>query len=355
VSITLAASDKEGSPLTWSIVSGPTKGKLSGTAPNLTYTPNSDTNGADSFTYKANDGSANSTDATVSITVTPKGNTQVNRPPVFKSNPVTLQSAVEGTSYTGVSIADAASDPDQGDSITFAKTAGPEWLEISSAGKLSGTPPAGSEGVNRFTVRATDTAGAYADSILLIEISAADLPLPWELERIGKITGKSRAAHKAGTFTLASSGNLAGKSDSGAFIWQTLTGDGEIIARVNGLDDAGKTSRAGLMIRDTLAANSRHVFIGVNGGGDFRWVRRTRTGGQTLMTPEGAGAVPKVWLRLVRKGETIIASKSANGSDWTRVGSTTVDFGKNCYIGISISSGDATPSTATFRGVTVNP
>jgi regulation of enolase protein 1 (concanavalin A-like superfamily) len=73
------------------------------------------------------------------------------------------------------------------------------------------------------------------------------------------------------------------------------------------------------------------------------------------MTPEGAGAVPKVWLRLVRKGETIIASKSANGSDWTRVGSTTVDFGKNCYIGISISSGDATPSTATFRGVTVNP
>src|SRR5204863_90363 len=58
-----------GSPLTYSIGTSPAHGTLSGTAPNLTYTPNANYNGADSFTFKANDGSADSNVATVSITI----------------------------------------------------------------------------------------------------------------------------------------------------------------------------------------------------------------------------------------------------------------------------------------------
>ena len=61
----------EGSRLTYAIVTGPAHGTLTGTAPNLTYTPAANYNGPDSFTFKANDGSADSNVATVSITVTP--------------------------------------------------------------------------------------------------------------------------------------------------------------------------------------------------------------------------------------------------------------------------------------------
>ncbi|UCG11088.1 MAG: hypothetical protein JSU72_11010, partial [Deltaproteobacteria bacterium] len=50
-------------------VAGPTNGTLSGTLPNLTYTPNGDFNGGDSFTFKASDGIAASAVATVSINV----------------------------------------------------------------------------------------------------------------------------------------------------------------------------------------------------------------------------------------------------------------------------------------------
>jgi hypothetical protein len=69
--VTLNATDSDGDALAYAIVSGPTNGSLSGTLPNLTYTPDSDYEGADSFTYKANDGYADSNIATVSITVTP--------------------------------------------------------------------------------------------------------------------------------------------------------------------------------------------------------------------------------------------------------------------------------------------
>ena len=68
--ITLTATDPEGQPLTYSIVAQPAHGTLTGTAPNVTFTPFSNYNGSDSFTFKANDGVQNSNIATVSITMT---------------------------------------------------------------------------------------------------------------------------------------------------------------------------------------------------------------------------------------------------------------------------------------------
>ena len=57
--------------MTYSIVAGPAHGTLSGTAPNVTYTPNAGYSGPDSFTFKASDGALDSNIATVSITVNP--------------------------------------------------------------------------------------------------------------------------------------------------------------------------------------------------------------------------------------------------------------------------------------------
>src|SRR5207237_369306 len=68
--ITLTASDVDGDTLTYSIVFGPSHGSLSGAAPNVSYTPAANYNGADSFTFKANDGTVDSNVATVSLTVT---------------------------------------------------------------------------------------------------------------------------------------------------------------------------------------------------------------------------------------------------------------------------------------------
>jgi len=66
--ITLTGSDVDVNPLTYSIVTGPTNGTLSGTAPNVTYIPNVGSAGADRFTFRVNDGAADSAVATVSIT-----------------------------------------------------------------------------------------------------------------------------------------------------------------------------------------------------------------------------------------------------------------------------------------------
>lgn len=67
--VTLTAVDKDGDALTYIIVSQPTNGTLSGEASNLTYTPNTDYSGQDSFIFKVNDGTTDSNQSTITITI----------------------------------------------------------------------------------------------------------------------------------------------------------------------------------------------------------------------------------------------------------------------------------------------
>ena len=68
-SITLTGTDPESDVLAYTIVTPPTNGTLSGTAPNLNYDPDTNFVGSDFFTFKANDGTSDSNIATVSINV----------------------------------------------------------------------------------------------------------------------------------------------------------------------------------------------------------------------------------------------------------------------------------------------
>jgi hypothetical protein len=69
VAITLTASDPDGDAITYTVVTDPEHGTLSGTAPNLVYTPDESYIGSDIFTFVANDGQVDSAPATVTITV----------------------------------------------------------------------------------------------------------------------------------------------------------------------------------------------------------------------------------------------------------------------------------------------
>ena len=114
--ITLSGSDVDGDPLSYSVTTNPSHGALSGTAPNLTYAPNSNYNGPDSFTFKVNDGTTNSGVATVSITVR-----SVNDAPVADSQSITTRQD------TTNAITLSGSDVD-GNALTYAITGSPSSM-----------------------------------------------------------------------------------------------------------------------------------------------------------------------------------------------------------------------------------
>lgn len=67
--IALVANDADNDTLTYRIVSGPTSGSLTGSGASRTYTPSANFNGVDSFVFVANDGTGDSDEATISITI----------------------------------------------------------------------------------------------------------------------------------------------------------------------------------------------------------------------------------------------------------------------------------------------
>jgi YVTN family beta-propeller protein len=70
LNITLTASDPESASLSYLVTAQPGNGSLSGTAPNLVYTPMGGFTGTDSFAFTASDGVQDSEPAVVSIVVT---------------------------------------------------------------------------------------------------------------------------------------------------------------------------------------------------------------------------------------------------------------------------------------------
>lgn len=106
--------------------------------------------------------------------------TESSASPVAPNSAPTLSdsigvNATEGQTYSG-SIANDASDPDAGDSLTFSKVSGPAWLTVSSGGALSGTPASGDVGANLWTVRVTDSGGLSDDATLQITVEAVIPP-----------------------------------------------------------------------------------------------------------------------------------------------------------------------------------
>jgi predicted extracellular nuclease len=145
VDITLDVSDANDDPLTAEIVTGPMHGALVVEGLVVTYTPDADYNGPDSFTYKVSDDELESNEATVSITVTP-----VNDAPVAVSFEVELQE------NSSVEFSLLASDV-EGDTLTFSFASGPAHGTLNCAGAIcTYTPDARWSGTDSFIFMAND-------------------------------------------------------------------------------------------------------------------------------------------------------------------------------------------------------
>lgn len=152
--ITLTGNDPEGKPLTYTVISGPSHGTLSGTAPNLVYTPDPNYTGPDSFQFTVSDGVHTSAPATVTIDVTP-----VDDKPSLR-----FMAGGSCLSTTSGRMNFAATDED-GTGLTVTATSSNQALVPNSNIVLSGsgakrtiavTGVSGKSGRATITIKATD-------------------------------------------------------------------------------------------------------------------------------------------------------------------------------------------------------
>ena len=137
--ITLVATDGDGDPITYAIAANPAKGVLSGfnaATGAVTYTPNANAEGADSFSFTASDGLATSAPATISITLTPANDAPVAQDATFSVPENSANATLVGTPVVATDVDTTAPNNTLSYAITAGNTAGAFAINAST-GQIS--------------------------------------------------------------------------------------------------------------------------------------------------------------------------------------------------------------------------
>lgn len=204
--------------------------------------------------------------------------------------------------------------------------------------------------------KATQTIATPEENVTYTAVfkKVSGVPSPWQSRDIGNVAAAGNASASNGTFTITGSGaDIWNRADEFHYVYQTLSGDGEIVGQVTEIANTDAWAKAGLMFRETLAANAKHASVFVTPSRGVSFQRRTTTGSTSQST--GSSGNKPVWLKVTRAGNTFTSFKSLDGTNWKQIGSATVDMNADIFVGLAVTAHkDGALNTSVFKNVSVN-
>jgi hypothetical protein len=175
---------------------------------------------------------------------------------------------------------------------------------------------------------------------------------------IGAVAAAGTWVQSGASHTIEGSGaDIWTAADECRFVYQTLPGDGTITARVTSLENTNDFAKAGVMMRESLAAGSKNVMALVTplAANSLRLQFRAATNGTTDKAAVSGTATPPRWVRLVRSGSSFTAYGSTDGTTFTAFApATTVSMTSTIFVGLAVTSHvDGTLATAVFDNVSI--
>lgn len=236
----------------------------------------------------------------------------------------------------------------RGDSVTALYSGdGKGWKSLGSASvPLGGAPLAG------LFVSSLDSgrlAQARFDNVRVLPCRFAD---------IGKTGTGGDVSVSGSDFTLKCNGNEFlhpgnNTNDAQFLAWRDWDGNGTFTVRLDSLansnpnrtNPAGEIASAGLMIRESVAPDSRQVSLLANFANQLEFLARPSSGAGLApvagsgspVAGLGVNSTPR-WLRLERSGDTITARHSTDGTSWNLLGSVNVAFPSAVMVGLFADS-----------------
>jgi Tol biopolymer transport system component len=162
----------------------------------------------------------------------------------------------------------------------------------------------------------------------------------------------------AGTYTMTNRGaGIYGSADHFHFAYKTLAGPGSIVARIDNLTNTHAWAEAGVMIRETLDAGSKHTCVCVTPANVVAFHRRINTDSYTHHTNQTEITTPH-WVRLERDNEgNFTAAHSHDGATWQSVSDAVpvnISMNLDVHIGLALTSRNtAETCEAVFTNVTI--
>ncbi|CAN5190373.1 hypothetical protein BH09PAT3_BH09PAT3_3160 [soil metagenome] len=201
-------------------------------------------------------------------------------------------------------------------------------------------------GAQTHTVRTPAVATTYTANLAVLP----QPPAPWVSNDIGARTVTGTSSYTNDTFTIKGGGNdIWDTTDEFRYVNQPLAGDGEITARITSQSNTNPWAKSGIMIKESAAANAKYVMVGITPSNGVH-MQYNFTGDQG----GGAYTLPNAWLKLKRAGNVFTSYSSADGINWTTVGTTTVAMTSNVTVGLFVNAhNDTTQNVTTFDNVIV--
>jgi len=269
--------------------------------------------------------------------------------------------AGNGTSYTaslgsvngfGSAVNLSVSGLPTGATGTFSPTSvtpvGSSTLTVNT----TGTTAAGT-----YTLTITGTAGnlSHSTTVTLIVTAPAGLPAPWVDADIGAVGVAGSASYSSPTFTLNGSGSdIWSTADMFNYAYQPTSGDLAIAARVASQESTAAWAKAGVMIRESTAANAAYVGVYVTPSNGVSMQFRGATGAAAIDLARQTGLTAPYWVKIVRSGSTFSGYSSTDGVTWTLVGSTNITMATAATAGLAVCAHDNTQlNTSTFDSVSM--
>jgi hypothetical protein len=169
---------------------------------------------------------------------------------------------------------------------------------------------------------------------------------------------------------VAGGADVWGVKDECYLSYFEQTGDFDFVARIESLSAPHMYTKAGLMAREELSDNSRHIFFQVfpnnkprnknNGGYEFQY--RLIKGGEMKAvypakfdgTPEFPVNYPNTWIRLKRTGNDFTGLFSPDGKKWKVYTTFTLELAKKVYLGMAVTSHNIKePASAVFKDISL--
>lgn len=293
--------------------------------------------GTYNFLVTISDGALTTTSAT-SVTV----NQTLTSIAVAPASTSVVQGA--GKQFTATALDQFGTALTSQPSITWSVTSTGTAGTITQAGFYTAT----SSGTPVDTVRAT--ASSITGTATVTVVAAAPVDIFGNNADIGSPTLAGSASFNGTSYTLQASGaDIFGTSDQFHYVYRSFSGDGEIVARVASMTNTHARAKAGVMFRESLAANSRFADVVIAPDNTTSFQYRFSTA-QNAATQNLSGSPAPYWVKLTKVGNVYTAFRSPDGVTWTQVGNaTTVTMGQNIYVGLALTShNNAALNTAVF-------
>lgn len=191
--------------------------------------------------------------------------------------------------------------------------------------------------------------GTNSPTMLTLSCTAVDpctVPVNWVSVDIGNPLYAGSACESNGVYEMNAGGdNFWSSADDGHFLATKVVGDGDIVIRMNSVENANDWVKAGIMMRTSLDDDSKNAFLGITPANGVQFQFRNTTGGSTNKA-ESKGLSAPIWLKMERIGDVITAYFSSDGITWIQVNGgnnpQTVVLGDTIWAGMAMTAHDNT-------------